>query len=281
MFCYENGLVYPVYKSDQDFKELVMKVSHEDESNYVYKKDFNRFMCSKTKCNTKKNCSKINCKQTVKIERGSIRLKNYQKQLTVPFKIYADFECNVKKVKRSDKSTDRGENASYAEKYQSHIPCSFAYKLVGTDDKFRKPIVLCRGRNTIDKFIEAILEEYDYRKKKIKMHFNKNLVMSPEDEETFQLSNKCWICDKLFDVGDDKIRYCCHVTGKYRGFAHWSCSANLKFTKNVLVIFHNLRGYDSHLIMQEMNKSGVKVSVIPNGLEKYMTLTISKNFYEL
>ena len=55
MFCYENGLVYPVYKSDQDFKELVMKVTHEDESNYVYNKDINRFMCSKIKCNTKKN----------------------------------------------------------------------------------------------------------------------------------------------------------------------------------------------------------------------------------
>ena len=226
----------------------------------------------------KKIYLKINCKQTVKIKRGSIRFKNYHKQLTVPFKIYADFECNVKKIKRSDKSTDKGENASYAEKYQSHIPCSFAYKLVGIDDKLRKPIVFCRGRNTIYKFIEAILEEYDYRKKKIKKHFNKNLVTYPEDEEKFQLSNKCWICDKLFDVGDDEVRYYCHVTGKYRDFAHWSSSVvNLKFTKNILVIFHNLRGYGSHLIMQEMNKSDVKVSVIPNGLEKYMTLTINNN----
>ena len=57
-------------------------------------------------------------------------------------------------------------------------------------------------------------------KKKIKKHFNKNLVTYPEDEEKFQLSNKCWICDKLFDVGDDKVRYYCHVTGKYRDFAH-------------------------------------------------------------
>ena len=57
-------------------------------------------------------------------------------------------------------------------------------------------------------------------KKKIKKHFNKNLVTYPGDEEKFQLSNKCWICDKLFDVGDDKVRYYCHVTGKYRDFAH-------------------------------------------------------------
>ena len=39
--------------------------------------------------------------------------------------------------------------------------------------------------------------------------------MSAEDKERFQLTNSCWICDKLFDVGDDKVRDDCHVTGKY------------------------------------------------------------------
>ena len=41
----------------------------------------------------------------------------------------------------------------------------------------------------------------------------------------------------------------CHITEKYRGSAHWSCSFNLKLTKNVPAIIHNLKGYDSHLIM--------------------------------
>ena len=45
----------------------------------------------------------------------------------------------------------------------------------------------------------------------IKKKFNKNLVMSSEDEERFQLSNKCWIPDKLFDVGGDKVGDNCHV----------------------------------------------------------------------
>ena len=74
--------------------------------------------------------------------------------------------------------------------------------------------------------------------------------MSPEDEERIQLSNKCWICDELFDVGDDKVRGDCDVSEKYRGSAHWSCNVNLKLTKRVPVIFHKSRVYDSHLIMQ-------------------------------
>ena len=78
------------------------------------------------------------------------------------------------------------------------------------------------------------------------MHFDKNLFISEEDEERFQVSNKCWICNKLFDGGDNKVRDHCHVTGKYRGSAHWSCNINLGLTKKIPVIFHNLRGYDSH-----------------------------------
>ena len=48
-------------------------------------------------------------------------------------------------------------------------------------------------------------------------------------------------------------------------------------SKKVPVIFHNLRGYDTHLIIKEISKSDVKVSVIPNGLEKYMAFTFNKN----
>ena len=50
--------------------------------------------------------------------------------------------------------------------------------------------------------------------------------------------------------------------------AHYSCNINVKITKKVPVIFHNLKGYDSHLIFKELSKFNVKLSVIPNGLEK-------------
>ena len=66
--------------------------------------------------------------------------------------------------------------------------------------------------------------------------------MFAEDEERIQLSNICWIIDKLFDAGDNKVRDHCNITGKYRGSAHWSCNINLKLTKEVPVIFHNLSG---------------------------------------
>ena len=119
-----------------------------------------------------------------------------------------------------------------------------------------------------------MLEEFSYCKKVTKKHFKKNLIMT-EEEENFRSSNICWMCEKLID--DEKVRDHCHITRKYRGAAHWSCNVNLKLTKKLFIIFHNLKGYDSHLIMNVINEFDVNVSVIPNGLEKYMAFAINKN----
>ena len=48
----------------------------------------------------------------------------------------------------------------------------------------------------------------------MKKHFNKHLITSDEKEEQFQLSNACWICEKLVDHDDEKVRDHCHFTGK-------------------------------------------------------------------
>ena len=101
--------------------------------------------------NHKKIFLKINVEQPVKIEGGFIEFKNYFKQVPVPFKSYADFECILKSVKSNEDF--------YTEKYQDLVPCSFLYMLVCVDNKFSKPIVVYRGENTADIFIEAIPKE--------------------------------------------------------------------------------------------------------------------------
>ena len=95
--------------------------------------------------------------------------------------------------------------------------------------------------------------------------------MSEEEDEQFQSSNTCWICEKLINKDDEETRDYCHITGKFRGAAQWSCNINLQLTKKVPVVFHSLRGYGKHSIFHELNKFYVKINVIPNRLEKYMT----------
>ena len=185
-----------------------------DKSHYVYIGDFNRFIFPKTKNKNKKYFCKcclqcfssknvltkhkevsINAAQSLRLEKGTIGFKNYFKQIPVPFKIYANFECNLKSVESYE--------GFYSKKYQDHVPCSFPYKLVCVGDKFTKSIVVFRGENAAYEFIKVILKEYEYCKKVTKKHFNKNLIMSEDEEE--QLSNICWIYEKLIDNDDEKV----------------------------------------------------------------------------
>ena len=105
----------------------------------------------------------------------------------------------------------------------------------------------------------------------MKKHFNKNLIMSEKEEEQFQSSNTCWICEKRIDDDGEKVRDHYHITRNIRDAAHWNCNINLQLTEKVPLIFHNLRGYDSHLIFCELKHFDAKIGIIPNRLEKYMT----------
>ena len=76
VFCYENGLTYPVYLSDQKFEDSMdlLLISDENKSHHVYIKDFNRFMCLKTKNKNKKYFCKY-CLQCFNSEKDLIRHK--------------------------------------------------------------------------------------------------------------------------------------------------------------------------------------------------------------
>ena len=87
----------------------------------------------------------------------------------------------------------------------------------------------------------------------MKDEFHKNLIMTEEEEYLFQQSNTCWICKKLINNKDEKVRDHCHITRKFRGNALWDCNGSFQSTKKIPVIFHNLKGYDSHLIFSELH----------------------------
>ena len=99
---------------------------------------------------------KVNGKQSIKLKGGSIESKNRFKQLAVPFKIYADFKSLLKGVQTSDKN-----NTSYTEKYQDHIPWSFAYKVVCIYNKYSKKVVLYRKKmhfiNSLKQFLKSMV----------------------------------------------------------------------------------------------------------------------------
>ena len=119
----------------------------------------------------------------LKLKSGFIEFKNYSSQIPAPFKIDADFECILNRVKSNEKIS-----GYYTKKYQDYILCSFANKLVFVEKKISKPVVLYTGENVAYNFIKIILQEFDYCKEVMKKHCNKNLIMA-EKEESFQSSS--------------------------------------------------------------------------------------------
>ena len=187
------------------------------------------------------------------------------------------------------------DKKSFTEAYQKHIDCGYAYKLVCCyDNKCSKPLQLYRGENAVYKFMESMIHEVRWCKETIKRQFNKPLKMTNEDELNFKKATKCHICNKQYTAEDVKVRDHCHITGLYRGSAHNDCNLKLRIKPEEIkipVIFHNLKGYDSHFIMQQIGKiaknnsytnnkgeqTQMDINVLHNNMEKYMAFMLGRH----
>ena len=185
-----------------------------------------------------------------------VKLNNFEKKIKSPFIFYADSES----ILVPEENGKENPNESYTNKYQKHVACSYGYELVYVDDKFSKPFKSYLGEDAVYNFISSMIEKNKYCSDVMKKHFNKELFMAKEDNKDFENSSKCWICDNGYIDGDVKVRDHCHITGKYRGSAHRDCNTSVKLNHKMSAVFHNLKNYDSHLLMQELGKFNLKLN---------------------
>ena len=324
VFGYEDGQPFPIHISKEMFKDQMnlLLITKDEKKHCVLIKDFNAFMYKKSKHKERKhfcmyclqcfsserilanhvnNCLTINGAQTINMPKQGeniLKFNNFHKQLPVPFVIYADFEAITKKVqgcKQSEEMENEKNRRSYMEAYQTHEDRGYGYKVVCCyDDKYSKYTCIYRGENAVYKFMEKMLEEVKYCKTVIKKQFNKPLVMTEVDKQCLKTMHRCHICGEKYTDKDVRVRDHCHITGKFRGSAHQECNLKLRIKPENLkipIIFHNLRGYDSHFIMQQIgeiankhgytNKKGEKqdlnISAIPNNMEKYMAFMLGNH----
>ena len=219
------------------------------------------------------------------------KFNNFYKQQAVPFVIYADFEAITKKFQGCKPNDDK----SYTEVYQTHEDCGYGHKLVCCyDDKYSKFVKVYKGKNAVYRFLVETLKEVEHCKKVVKTTFNKPLIMTDGDEANFEVMNHCHICGNKYTDKNVRVRDHCHITGKFRGSAHQECHLKLRIKPEdikVSVIFHHLRGYDSHFVMQQIGeiakkhaytnkkveKQGLDINAIPNNMEKYMAFMLRKH----
>ena len=167
----------------------------------------------------------------------------------------------------------------YTIKYQEHIPNSRVAKLVCIDDRFTLPSILFKRQKLNlsygNEFIIWVLDKQKWTEQIIKQHFIKRLIMTNEDEEIYENSHICWRCKQ--ELNTDKVRDHCHVTGNFSGASHSKCNINLGLPKKLPIIFHNLQGYNVHLIFKELNNFGIDIDVISKGIYKYMSIIVNRH----
>ena len=103
--------------------------------------------------------------------------------------------------------------------------------------------------------------------------------MTEKDEDYFENSIKYWICENGYVDGVVKVKNHCHIIGKYTGSVRRGCNIKVQLNHKVPIVFHNLKDYKSHLIMQELGKFGFKINVISNVFEKHMTFNINNKLF--
>jgi hypothetical protein len=115
----------------------------------------------------------------------------------------------------------------------------------------------------------------------LEMRRNEQMKLTAEDNDRFKRATRCHICNNKFSKNEtcQKVRDHDHRTGLFRGAAHAKCNINYFNNRYLPVVFHNLRGYDSHFIIRKAheinNKLGNKrIDAIPNSYEKFMSFSI-------
>ena len=200
--------------------------------------------------------------------RNKLTFQNHYKQLPARFIISADFEALTTKVEGPELDLTK----SNTQRTQHHEACNYSYIMVRCDGQTEPPVEY-RGPNAAEHFLESLQEEE--RKIKGVLADPKAMRMTRGDWLAFRTAETCHVCDKPLE--GDSVRDHCHITGEYRGAAHNACNLKLRLnpqTTSIPVVFHNLRGYDSHLLMQAISKVEGRVSCIPNNTEKYISFCL-------
>ena len=230
----------------------------------------------------------------------NVKFKNFHKQAQVPFIAFADFECTLRE---HDQTPFNIKKSAHTKLRQKHVPNSYAYNVITT--LYDDPKMLQRNHisqaladnrkenlNSLNNFYfgdnpaKHLLEKLLKEQQRIETLLRQDLgrIETPQALHDFNSATTCYLCGKKFSgwkTGQSKVWDHCHHSGAYRGACHSKCNLDIRNNYILPVVFHNLRGYDGHLIIKEAKQKGFNVRVIANTSEKYMNIRIGKlNFID-
>lgn len=215
-------------------------------------------------------------------EEDRLSYKNTRNQVWCPYVAYLDFEAFTTKVEGKEPSMD----SSFTHIYQNHKSSGYTYKIIDAKGNVYKRSNQTGG-DVVNHMVKSLLNDCQDIIEELKSH-DTSMFITDKEQAEFDQSTECYLCHKKFvdEIdGDDekkenkkKVRDHDHETGEYRGACHNKCNINYNLKNFKLPVFvHNLKGYDSHLILKELsNPSKYNIGCIAMNSEKYMQFNIGK-----
>ena len=200
-----------------------------------------------------------------------IKYNHGEKSMKVPFVIYADLECLLKKMS----TCINNPNESSPTKINKHIPSGYSIFTSCSFGESKNKLNYYRGNDCMKKFCEDLRI---HATKIINDEKKKIISLTMEEKTNYNDQQICYICKKEFDKSDKKhhkVRDHCHYTGKYRGAAHNVCNLRYKVPKEIPVVFHNGSTYDYHFIIKKLVKEfEFNFDCLGENTEKYITFSV-------
>ena len=199
------------------------------------------------------------------------------KSLRVPFIIYADLECLLKK----QQSCQSNPENSYRQRKTKHKPSGYSLSLICSFDETKNRHKFYRRKDCIKRFCN------DLKKLATEIINYKEEEMTPlkvKEVTLYESQKVCHICKEKFCYDKNKkseyalyhkVRDHCHYTGKFRGAAHNICNLRHKVPKKIPIVFHNGSTYDYHFIIKQLAEDFKgQFECLGENTEKYITFSV-------
>lgn len=211
------------------------------------------------------NCLKFNDVIVNFPTKKFISFENFHKQKKIPFIIFADSECVLSPVSSRILKGAVNQHEVHSIGFYLH---SDHPRLIQSEYFFK------RGEN-VAKWFAQRLKDIAYQVDDILKNVDEALCLSRQQQENFNESECCYLCNEPFSLEDWKVRDHDHLSGEFLGPCHNSC--NLKAQKQYVLpcVFQNLMKYDMHLIIRDLAKEfNGRIDVIAKNSETYVGVII-------
>ena len=304
--------IYPrkICKEKKGIVIDLLLVDYEGESHYVLIRDLKAFLAKqghtrKAICryclqflnkNAKthsKYCAALGCMRTNFPEKDELMFAQTETTIRHIFLGAADFESRLERIHEERGNSDL---------IRKHVPSAYAWAIANTsknlslNEETKEQVVendysifdkkayvaTDKNENVALKMILELLEKAEEVNNQRKIwNEEADSVQRRQCEEAEPFCRQdCGFCHEMIKYKDDAVRHHDHFPPyKYQFWAHKHCNSRASTPSRLVVLMHNLKGYDSHFIIKacaELDQK-VNVRVIGTSTEKFFAIYVGKH----